>query len=542
MSPLTKLGSKRTIENWSYPPYKLTNNDEKDNSISIQDYIRSRELFSVSRTSRIGQHSNNLTQYQHNNSFVSKIPAPMVKKLFNWISADSSSCETLLSTYNMNEKASSWDSQLILDVRTPKYDILHVVEIQRASVNPQDVFAGFIMRRNPQVFREKSYKTAGLDKIFTSAWLSDFEVVMGTKCNKVVVMNIKTGQQTILPSSIDESPSTFDIQNANTANFIAPIDIITNNPLQHCSGIHSIAINESKTLLAVGYGKSSEVIKVYSLPGFEPLALLKGHSDMVFSLHWLQDTILVSGSRDKSVKLWRLPEIHLVQPGIATYFSSASRVEHRDKVRDLIIDKETSFVYSLGADGFVKIWDCKRSLGENITVVPLIHANETVCMAIDPTHHIVSVGSQCHISLVDPRVGSVVHAFESVDEGWGVRSMCISNSLITIGGGLGRISFYDLRKMAYMDWDSNVRSTDNQMQEVRGQTFSNVPISEYKRSWLESGKGWLSRDPIYMNHFQGTDIKNAIYTLSYDSSGTRMFAAGGPLQLNLKGSYAGIWG
>lgn len=33
----------------------------------------------------------------------------------------------------------------------------------------------------------------------------------------------------------------------------------------------------------------------------------------------------------------------------------------------------------------------------------------------------------------------------------------------------------------------------------------------------------------------------AIYTHCYDSSGTRLFAAGGPLPATLVGNYAGIW-
>lgn len=33
----------------------------------------------------------------------------------------------------------------------------------------------------------------------------------------------------------------------------------------------------------------------------------------------------------------------------------------------------------------------------------------------------------------------------------------------------------------------------------------------------------------------------AIYTHCYDMTGTRIFAAGGPLPANIYGNYAGIW-
>lgn len=41
--------------------------------------------------------------------------------------------------------------------------------------------------------------------------------------------------------------------------------------------------------------------------------------------------------------------------------------------------------------------------------------------------------------------------------------------------------------------------------------------------------------------FQQVKYVPAIYTHSYDSSGTRLFAAGGPLPATLVGNYAGIW-
>ena len=33
----------------------------------------------------------------------------------------------------------------------------------------------------------------------------------------------------------------------------------------------------------------------------------------------------------------------------------------------------------------------------------------------------------------------------------------------------------------------------------------------------------------------------AVYTHSYDESGTRLFAAGGPLAVEKKGNYAAVW-
>ena len=44
-----------------------------------------------------------------------------------------------------------------------------------------------------------------------------------------------------------------------------------------------------------------------------------------------------------------------------------------------------------------------------------------------------------------------------------------------------------------------------------------------------------------MDAFSNQKYLPAIYTHCYDASGTRLFAAGGPLQCGLKGNYIGLW-
>jgi WD repeat-containing protein 40A len=390
-------------------------------------------------------------------------------------------------------------------------------------------YSDLISRKLPGVFQENAYQSNEMDKIFTSAWLSDSEVVFGTKCNKMVVLNVHTNKMFYIPSVFDA---------ASTQERLVPM-------AGHCSGIHSIAINQSQTMLAVGAGDSSKTILLYSLPDFRPLAQLVGHTDMIFALQWLSDTVLVSGSRDKTVKEWLIP--HLEPPADISQLPSisfqSSRMEHRDKVRDLVADKSAQQIHTLSADGYVKVWDVSRQM-DPVSSVPLVHTNEIVCMALDQEHHIAAVGSQSHISLIDPRIKSVVQIFDSLDDGWGVRSLQIRHGLATIGGGLGRISFFDLRNQKYQIWESNaleqVHPADPRMVEDTLGAPPQVSTAR-RRAYLEASSGWLSRDVIYMNHFQGALIRNAIYTLSYDPSGTRLFAAGGPLQLNLKGSYIGLW-
>nr|CAG8623624.1 11987_t:CDS:2 [Entrophospora candida] len=190
---------------------------------------------------------------------------------------------------------------------------------------------------------------------------------------------------------------------------------------------------------SVGAGKPYQVT-IYELPSFDPVA---GHNDLVFSVEWLDDD---------HVRV-------MVQS---------------DFVRDLKYNPKTEQIMTLSTAGYVKIWD--SSYLNRIAKIQLNHTNENVCLSMNAKLSLYAVGSQSHVSILDPRISSsIVHEIDSVDEGW------------------------------------------------------------------EIGSGWLNRDAVYINHFSGSSIQNAIYTLSYDESGTKLFSGGGPLHLGLKGSYAALW-
>ena len=367
----------------------------------------------------------------------------------------------------------------------------------------------FALKKLPCMLTEREFILDSQDKIFASAWLNHYQVLIGTKCQKLIVIDTITGKRTLIPNIFDPS-----------------ISSPTSGPItaSQSSGIHSISINPSATLVAVGAGNPYETIQVFTLPSLQPYCLFQGHSDMVFSVQWINDNTLVSGSRDKTLKQWKIHHDYHVgnysgfsNVPIYKYFLSGQ--EHQEKVRDVVINQNLNQTFTLSADGFVKIWDA--ALNTVNSSVPLNYSNETVCLSLDMADNLVSVGSQAHISIIDPRIQKVVHVFDSMDEGWGVRSMCINSNMLTIGGGFGRISFYDLRKADYISWQNH--STQGQ------------------KTFLTTGDGWLNKDAVYNRHFSGVMVKNAIYTLNFDPFNSKLFAAGGPLQLNLKGSYCSIW-
>ncbi|KAL2919634.1 hypothetical protein HK105_200547 [Polyrhizophydium stewartii] len=495
----------------------------------------------------------------------------------------------------------------------------------------------FVARRHPPTMGETEFVMPDMDKVFSSAWLSDTDIVLGTKCNKLLVLNTLTGKSVEIPSPVVSHTAESQPQAAplplyspaigfgvgfgaaaalpNSGAQAAPQMPLRAHPVvhrttimgpQHCAGIHSVTINPSKTLIAVGGGRPTDIVHIYRLPTFEPYALLQGHKDVVFSVAWLNDTTLVSGSRDSHLMQWSLRRgaeatvmsTYPLESPIPIFEPISAKKEHRGKVRDLGFDPFTRQAFTLSSDGSVKIWDAAARSCDVVATVPLYHTSETVCLSLDYRHHLVAVGSQSHISIIDPRVGGIVHIFESRDEGWGVRSLCANGDIFAVGGGLGRISFYDMRAQQYLSWRRQplgVRETEGAYIPTRtpgmfqhmatefpllapaprqaalqpsssnavhaapgvlpeisraaaaacglsGATLGIEPANgPGDRTFLQSGHGWLDKDRIYMNHFQGADIRNAVYTLSFDSTGRRMFAAGGPLQLNLRGSYLGLW-
>ncbi|KAK0181363.1 hypothetical protein PV327_003655 [Microctonus hyperodae] len=356
------------------------------------------------------------------------------------------------------------------------------------------------------LFKEYSISLNHMNKVFCSQWLSDRQVVFGTKCNKLMVYDVAT-------QKLDQIPSLHGRQTSANGNAMVE---------QH-SGIHSVQINPSRTLLGTGARNNNE-IAIYRLPTLDPVCVGEtGHRDWVFDMCWLDDEYLVSGSRDTKMSLWHInsdlaaapdkadvPTHRLIQPVCVKECRSAQ------KVRALAFNKAYNEIAALSLNSFIHIWSAETFKQKISRKLPA--CQENVCLAVQDDG-VYAVGCRSYTLLLDARTLQPIKKIPSRYSGCGIRSASFQGSVLTIGTGLGMLMFYDVRAQKYLESSIN----------------SNRTVV------LKASKGYVFPDEEYVDGFQNVKYTPAIYTHCYDASGTRLFTAGGPLPATLYGNYAGLW-
>ncbi|XP_074650193.1 DDB1- and CUL4-associated factor 12-like [Tubulanus polymorphus] len=370
--------------------------------------------------------------------------------------------------------------------------------------NPHKLIAERLSHQIPGLFAERQYNIGSINKIFASKWVSDRQVVFGTKCNKLVVLDLLSEQMVNLPvlKCSDES-----------------------RPADCPCGIHSIAVNPSATLLATGAEHTNDVA-VYRLPTFDPVCVGEsGHNDWIFDIQWLDDEFLVTGSRDSCMALWcvkddedsyvsnmkslQVPEYTIKKP------LTIKACDNAEKVRALAYNENVNELAALSLNAQLHIWDAKTF--SKIDTRRLPNPKENVCLAIDKEMRMYAIGSQSHVTYIDTRCRKVIKSVLSKQRGCGIRSVSFNEKVVTIGTGAGSVLFYDFSAGKYLECNC-------------GHTCM-----------LNVGKGWLREDETYYHYFMDQDYPNAIYTHCYNDSGTKLFTAGGPLPAGLHGNYCGLW-
>jgi len=360
------------------------------------------------------------------------------------------------------------------------------------------------------MMKEYEITVGNMNKVFSSQWLSHKQVIFGTKCNKLMVLDVTT-------KKIDHIPSLESIEATRSLNR-------NFRPPNGERGVNSIEMNPSKTLLTTGASNSNDVA-VYRLPTLDPVCVGgRGHQDWIFDQTWIDDQFFVSGSRDGSISLWRITDQLLEEA------SAADLPKHRymeplitkackqaDKVRALCYNHRTQEIAVISPNSYIHCWNALTM--KQLMSKKLPHTQENCCLSADEDYQMYAVGSKNYTDLLDSRSLQSVRKIHSRNKDCSIRSVSFKGNILTIGTGTGLIMFWDLRASKFLE------ST----------------INSNRVAQLKAGRGWVKRD----DHFLGRDPESkympAIYTHSYDSSGTRLFAAGGPLQNSQMGNYVGLF-
>ncbi|XP_037041428.1 DDB1- and CUL4-associated factor 12 isoform X2 [Bradysia coprophila] len=353
------------------------------------------------------------------------------------------------------------------------------------------------------MFKECAISLGNINKVFCSQWLSNRQVVFGTKCNKLMVYDVNMRRLDAIPTLPNKRANGPESQN----------------------GIHAIQINPSRTLLATGARHSSD-IAIYRLPTLDPVCIGEnGHRDWVMDMCWLDDQFIVSGSKDAKMALWRITEDQYDtyednKESCPSYAYEAPLVvkecRSAQKIRSLCFNKEYKEIAVISLNGYIHLFNAETFSQKLSRKLP--NCQDNVCIACQP-NGIYAVGCRSYTLLLDPRTLQAVKKIPSRYSGCGIRSASFQGDTLTVGTGLGMLMFYDVRAGKYLESSINASRT----------------------VVLKASKGYVYPDDQEVDGFQQIKYVPAIYTHCYDHSGTRLFSAGGPLPANLVGNYAGIW-
>uniref|UniRef100_A0A2M4APH4 Putative wd40 repeat-containing protein n=1 Tax=Anopheles triannulatus TaxID=58253 RepID=A0A2M4APH4_9DIPT len=374
------------------------------------------------------------------------------------------------------------------------------------------------------MFKETPIPLGNINKVFCSQWLSNRQVVFGTKCNKLMVYDVNTRRVDAIPTLPNSRSGSPDTQ----------------------SGIHACQINPSHTMLATGARHSAD-IAIYSLPTLDPVCIGESaHTDWVFDMCWLDDQFLVSGSRDTKLALWRVNEDVMTYPKgkeadeLAENGAESAETEQQEpvqdvpryatispvsvkdcrgaqKIRAVCFNREYRELALLSLNGYLHLFNAETFSQKLSRKLP--NCQENVCIACQP-RGLYAVGCRSYTLLLDPRTLQPVKKIASRYSGCGIRSASFQSNILTIGTGMGMLMFYDIRAGKYLE----------------------SCINSSRTVVLKASRGYVAQFPDEeMDGFQQLKYTPAIYTHCYDNSGTRLFTAGGPLPATLIGNYAGIW-
>lgn len=368
----------------------------------------------------------------------------------------------------------------------------------------------------PHLLKESTVECDHINKIFASTWVDDDNVVLGTKDNELMKLNYHTHKLTKIPVATRKTIPVFNCKgqfiNEKT---ILPNETAKQKPATGC-GIHSLEMNSSRTILATTAESPCDVAIYSNIPSVDPVYILSGHTDWIFSMRWINDNILVTGGVNSSLGFWNITGDDYSAAPIG------SIVDTPDTVRDMDYNPLTQTLYVLNSHGKFYTYDlCNNSVP--ISTYSLADARETVTVKHNHDYRVLAIGSKMSTILLDTRISNtnnqiaVVNRLDNHQHTWGTRSLIWNGAMLSSTGGNGKVTFYDIRANKYLEFGTEKH--------------------------IELSRGYVKEDTNYEFAMNVTGLAyapTAIYTHCYNSTKDRIFCGGGPTQFGLYGNYLGF--
>uniref|UniRef100_A0A383W3K0 DDB1- and CUL4-associated factor 12 beta-propeller domain-containing protein n=1 Tax=Tetradesmus obliquus TaxID=3088 RepID=A0A383W3K0_TETOB len=294
-----------------------------------------------------------------------------------------------------------------------------------------------------------------VDKAFCAVWLDDETVLVGTKCNSLMMLQPHTGSPRLL-----QYPQQQQQQRAG----VRPGSPLRAVPAAISCGQHGLALSPDGTWLATGGQAPNDILlwrvsrPEQQLPGMQPQAAaagrsktvvqpvqaLTGHADWVFDLAWLDATHFVSAGRDRLLKLWQLPQTATAAAAAAVGSSplqfaaepgaALSTVRyHSDKVRCVKFDQQQQAAVTACCDGVLAWWTPELQLAGACMLPSKFAGPQSLLLQ----GNLAVVGTQRAAVLIDTRVAhKAVASVDVADAPQRKRRRVGAPAADSVGGGL----------------------------------------------------------------------------------------------------------
>ncbi|KAJ3080755.1 hypothetical protein HDU99_007495 [Rhizoclosmatium hyalinum] len=170
--------------------------------------------------------------------------------------------------------------------------------------------------------------------------------------------------------------------------------------------VFSVALSHDGKIIASASGFQTD-IKVWSVETGQVIKVLKGHLLPVWTVSFsIDDRCLVSGSRDRSVRVWNLNDTPLLE---GNQEDSTEKQGHHCTIMAIAVSSKSKIVVAGDKEGYIKLWStvtghCVKTMKQDIMIRAL---------CISPNEKFIAVGGyDGSVKLWDMESGLCIQEYE----------------------------------------------------------------------------------------------------------------------------------